>query len=175
MAILGAVAGLAACSSLGSVGQSFSSVESWVKPYKIDIIQGNFVSREQAASLKPGMPRSQVRDLLGTSLMASAFHAERWDYVFTFKGQGKAPQQRRLTVFFKNDLMDRVESDELPSEAEFVASLEPKKRNSKAPVLQASEESLKDFAEKNAVSAAQALPAVPPISNYPPLEPPPAH
>lgn len=160
------------CGSFQSLSASLPSVESFVKPYRIDILQGNFVSSEQAAALTPGMPRTQVKDMLGTPLLASAFHANRWDYVFTFSRPGLPHQQRKLTVFFKDDLLERVESDKLPSESEFVASLESRKRSGSVPALQASEQSLKEFAERNASNQGDSAPApVPPIANYPPLEP----
>lgn len=171
--LLGTALGLVACSGLKTATETLGSVGNIVTPYRIDIIQGNFVSREQAAAVAPGMPKTQVRDTLGTPLLMSVFHANRWDYVFTFRRPGQPLQQRRLTAFFKDDLLERIESDELPSEAEFVASLDTVKRVGKAPVLEASEESLKAFAEKRKVTDtdSQSMP-VPPISNYPPLEPP---
>jgi len=165
--VLGLVSG---CSGLGSFRESLPSVDSLVTPYRVDIIQGNFVSREQAAAVSVGMPKAQVREILGTPLLASAFHANRWDYVFTFRRQGHEPQQRRLTVFFQGDQLERVESDDLPTEAEFIASLDAKKRDRKVPVLDASEAALKAFAEQNK-PVPTAAEAVPPITNYPPLEP----
>lgn len=171
--LLGTALGLVACSGLKTATETLGSVGNIVTPYRIDIIQGNFVSREQAAAVAPGMPKTQVRDTLGTPLLMSVFHANRWDYVFTFRRPGQPLQQRRLTAFFKDDLLERIESDELPSEAEFVASLDTVKRVGKSPVLEASEESLKAFAEKRKVTDAGIQPTpVPPISNYPPLEPP---
>ena len=50
--LVGAV--LAACSSFDSATNRLVSV---VTPYKIDIVQGNFVSREQVQALQPGMGR----------------------------------------------------------------------------------------------------------------------
>lgn len=167
---LAVVGMLSACSSLPSA-PTLPSIERLVTPYRIDIIQGNFVSREQAAAVKPGMPRAQVRDILGTPLLASAFHADRWDYVFTLARPGQPLQQRKLTAFFKDDLLERVEADELPSEAEFVASMATRQVRGKVPVLQASEASLAEFARRNAQTSAVAPSPVPPISNYPPLEP----
>src|SRR5664280_3389834 len=66
---------LVACGSLHGASSSIVGV---VTPYKIDIVQGNFVSKEQAAAVKPGMSRVQVRDILGTPLLTSIFHAARW-------------------------------------------------------------------------------------------------
>ncbi len=166
-------AALAGCQSVSSLTKSLPalpSVAEWVTPYRIDIIQGNFVSREQAAAVKPGMSRTQVRDILGTPLLMSVFHADRWDYVFTFSRPGQPVQQRRVTAHFKGDALDRLEADDLPTEAEFVASLDTRKRGGKPPVLQASEADLKAFSDRNPV-AAPAPVVTPPIVNYPPLEP----
>lgn len=145
---------------------------SFFSPYKIDIVQGNVVTREQAALLQPGMPRQQVRDILGTPLVASVFHADRWDYVFTFRRQGQEPQRRRLTAFFKDDVLERFDADELPSESEFVSSLDAKRRSAKVPALEATPEQLKSFAERNTQPAAEppAPAAPPPATSYPPLE-----
>ena len=53
-----------------------------VKPYRIEIQQGNFISQDMVAQLKPGMSKEQVRLALGTPLLNDIFHADRWDYVF---------------------------------------------------------------------------------------------
>jgi outer membrane protein assembly factor BamE len=159
-------ASLVACGSFDGASNRIASI---VTPYKMDIVQGNFVSREQAAAIKPGMSRSQVRDILGTPLLTSVFHADRWDYVFTFKRQGAQPQSRKVTVFFKADLLERIESDALPSEAEFVASLDSGRKSGKVPVLELAPESLPPVV---APSKNPEPPLVPPLPvSYPPLEP----
>ncbi|MDR7306300.1 outer membrane protein assembly factor BamE [Rhodoferax saidenbachensis] len=158
---------LTGCGSLSGAGSKAAQA---ITPYKIDIVQGNVVTREQVAVLRPGMPRAMVQDVLGTSLLTSVFHAERWDYVFTLKRQGAEPQARRVTVFFKGDAMDRVEADELPSESEFVATLKSNPIKGPLPPLTASEENLSKFpapAKTDAPgTAAGGAPTV-----YPPLEP----
>lgn len=161
-------AALAACSSFDSMSNSVAGV---VKPYKMDIVQGNVVTKEQADALKPGMTRAQVRDVLGTALLASMFHADRWDYVFTFKRQGVPDQARRVTVFFKGDVMERFESDPLPTEAQFVATLDSGrvKARDKSRPLEASDEDLKKFPLVARPAQEQALPPLP--ASYPPLEP----
>ena len=163
------VAGICSLVACGGLNGGASRVASIVTPYKMDIVQGNFVSKEQAAALQPGMSRPQVRDLLGSPLLVSMFHADRWDYVFTFKRQGFEPQARKLTVFFNGDAMVRVEADELPTEAEFVSSLDSGRPARKAPVMEASEESLAKFAP--AAKAAEPKPLPPLRESYPPLEP----
>jgi outer membrane protein assembly factor BamE len=91
--------------------------------YKTDIAQGNFVSKEQVAALKPGMPRLQVADILGTPLLVSVFHADRWEYVFSLKRQGIDTPSYKLTVFFKGDELERVDGSSMPTEQEFIDSL----------------------------------------------------
>jgi outer membrane protein assembly factor BamE len=160
---------LGACAS---VSDKLPSVGGLVTPYKIDILQGNVVTREQAQALQPGLPREQVKGMLGSPLLTSVFHADRWDYVFTFRRQGLPSQQRRLTVFFKGDALERVESDELPSEAEFVSSLDSRRKTDKAPPLEATPEQLKNFQSRNANAPQAQPPATAPATTYPPLEAP---
>lgn len=163
-----ALAALAGCGSFDSVTRGMAGV---ISPYRVEVVQGNFVSREQVELLKPGMSRQQVRDLLGTPLVSSVFHADRWDYVFTLKRAGVEAQQRRLTVFFKGEALERFEGDAMPSEAEFVATLGDRRTPGKVPELEASEDKLKAFPAK---PAADAAPAQPPARStaYPPLESP---
>ncbi|MEY4727011.1 MAG: hypothetical protein RLZ36_1638 [Pseudomonadota bacterium] len=139
--------------------------------YKPEVVQGNFVSREQVQALRPGMPRQAVRDVLGTPLVTSLFHANRWDYAFTIRRQGSEPQQRRFSVFFKNDVLERIEGDPLPTEAEFAAKLDNRRPPSKLPELKASEADLAKFPAKSATPA-NASPAAAPVApvSYPPLE-----
>jgi outer membrane protein assembly factor BamE len=166
------LAGLGGCASVREKLPDMPSVGSLVTPYKIDIQQGNVVTREQAQALQPGMSRLQVRDILGSPLLTSVFHADRWDYVFTFRRQGQPLQERKLAVFFKGEVMERIESDELPTEAEFVASLDTRRQLGKAPALVATDEQLKAFQDRNQITApTPPAPAVPSTTTYPPLEP----
>lgn len=165
-AALGAVA---ACSSFNNASTSVASI---ITPYKVEVVQGNFVSKEQVAALRPGMARAQVRDILGSPLVTSAFREERWDYVFTIRRQGIEAQSRKLAVYFKGDEFDKAEGDDMPSEADFVATLDNKRALGKVPNLEASEAQLeksKSNAPSSPADASSTLPAAP--TSYPPLEP----
>jgi outer membrane protein assembly factor BamE len=172
LACLAALA-LAGCGSFKTDG---INPVNWITPYKVDVIQGNFVSKEQVESLKVGMTRAQVKDILGTPLLTSLFHADRWDYVFTLKRQGVEPKSFKYAVFFKGDQLERFEGDAMPTNDEFVASLANNREIGKVPVLQATEEQLK-AAEKSSNTAAATsgssptvAPAGTPPASYPPLE-----
>ena len=158
---------LLGCSSFDNASNRLVNVAS---PYRMDVVQGNVITREQVEVLKPGMSRIQVREIMGTPLLASVFHADRWDFVFTLKRQNTQPQVRTVTVFFKNDALERFVADPLPSEAEFVASLDSKPKAGKKPVLEASPDTLQKFSTPaKPVTEPAALPPLP--TSYPPLEP----
>ena len=159
-------AGLAGCAGTGE------RVVSLVTPYRADVVQGNFISREQVQALQAGMGRQQVREILGTPLMTSLFHGDRWEYVFTLKRPDVETQTRKLTVFFKDNVMERVEGDEMPSEAEFVASLSSRRAQAKVPQLEATEAQLARFPKAEPAAASPAAPAPAPAASYPPLESP---
>src|SRR6266850_3872080 len=83
-----------------------------ITPYKPEIQQGNYVSQEMIAQLKPGMTREQVRFILGTPLITPIFHADRWDYVFTRRRANSSEvESRRIAVFFEEGKLKRVEGD----------------------------------------------------------------
>ena len=173
-----ACSALAACSSFSGISTTNLNPVQWLTPYKADIIQGNFVSKEQVAELRPGLPREQVKALMGTPLLASVFHADRWDYVFTLKRQGVPDQSYKYTMFFKGDVLERFGGDELPSESEFINLIDSKRELGKVPVLEATEEQMLKAASKSKPAEAEAAPdratAVPapaPVNRaYPPLE-----
>ena len=88
-----------------------------LSPYKIDIQQGNFVSQEMIAQLKPGMSKEQVRVVLGTPLLVDIFHSERWDYVYWREASDGRREQRKLAVFFVDGKLERIDGDAAPAKA----------------------------------------------------------
>ena len=93
----------------------------WVfSPYRPDIQQGNFVSQEMLAQLKPGQTRDQVRFLLGSPMIADMFHADRWDFPFYLaRGDGELTTSR-VTVYFKDNVVERFDGGNLPTEREYI-------------------------------------------------------
>jgi outer membrane protein assembly factor BamE len=143
-----------------------------VTPYRIEVVQGNAITREQLALVKPGMSRIQVREILGTPLLTDPFHAERWDYLFTLRRPGTEPQRRSIVALFEGDVLKKIEAPEgaLPTETEFVASIDPVKRKIEPRVLELTETQRKALP----VPARKDSPAEAPAGatrTYPPLEP----
>jgi outer membrane protein assembly factor BamE len=165
-----ALASLGGCAS--SIQSSEGSLLGLITPYRIDIVQGNVVTKEQLALVRPGMSRVQVRDILGSPLLTDVFHADRWDYVFTIKRPGTQPQQRSIVAHFEGDRLARIDAPDLPSEREFVASISRTSASGKSPVLELTP-------EQRAALPVPAKPTAPtpqpeatgPAREYPPLEP----
>jgi outer membrane protein assembly factor BamE len=85
--------------------------------YKLDINQGNYLTQDMVEKLKVGQSKQQVRAILGTPLIASAFRDNRWDYVYEYAPQGRLAEHRKLTVYFEEDKLARWEGDEMPTSA----------------------------------------------------------
>ena len=174
LALLFSVA-LSACSSLPSLAALPSvagdKVLGLVTPYRVEVVQGNVLTKELVAKVKPGMSRAQVRDLLGSPLLTDIFHDNRWDYPFSIRRQGAPYQQRLVVAWFEGDKLKSLDLPaDLPAENEFVAAISTFKPRGDAPKLELSEAERKALPVpvRPAVPAAE---AVGPQRSYPPLEP----
>ena len=85
-----------------------------VKPFKMDIQQGNVVTSKMLLQLRPGMTKSQVRFIMGTPLIVDSFHKDRWDYFYQLRQAGKIVEQRRVILDFDKDFLTKVRGDVVP-------------------------------------------------------------
>ena len=85
--------------------------------YKIDIQQGNYVTQDLVERLKPGMTKAEVKTLLGTPLLADAFHANRWDYYFSNVAGRRGEEKAKLSIFFENEKLVSVAGEGRPAGA----------------------------------------------------------
>ena len=107
-----AVSLLAGCASSGFTLPKIPGIEA----HRMEIQQGNYVTHDMIAKLQPGMTRDQVRFVLGTPLVADAFHANRWDYMFRRqRANSKEIEQRRIVIFFDDGRLSRIEGDVTPA------------------------------------------------------------
>ena len=108
----------------------------FLRPYRPDIQQGNFISREMVAQLKEGMTQDQVRFVLGTPLLTDVFHNDRWDYPFRMtKGNGEMTSSR-VTLTFVEKRLTRIEGGDLPTEADYLSRISgapPRKSKTESP------------------------------------------
>ena len=77
--------------------------------YRIDIQQGNVVDQTMSDQLEIGMERRKVRFILGTPLLVDSFNPDRWDYLYVLR-PGSGPEvSQRLSVYFVDDELTRIE------------------------------------------------------------------
>jgi outer membrane protein assembly factor BamE len=163
---LAALLALGGCASL----QTSDNLLARITPYHVEVVQGNVVTKEQMARVSPGLTRAQVRDIMGSPLLTDPFHADRWDYVFTIRRQGTAPQQRTIVLHFDGDKLKSAEAPELPSEREFVASIDTFSGKREAPPLALTDEQRQALPIPPKPAPEPAEPSGP-ARSYPPLEP----
>jgi outer membrane protein assembly factor BamE (lipoprotein component of BamABCDE complex)/ketosteroid isomerase-like protein len=87
-----------------------------IKPYHMDVQQGNVVDSKMLGQLRPGMSKSQVRFILGTPLIQDSFHKNRWDYFYQMRKDGKIIEQRRVILDFENESLKGVRGDVIQRE-----------------------------------------------------------
>ena len=102
---------LCSCSSeLGKESTGFYSrlfnLDSY-KLYRIDITQGNILEQAKVAQIKVGMNKDQVLYLLGAPMLPTAFHDDRWDYVYYNNALREKIELYRLVLFFDGDRIER--------------------------------------------------------------------
>jgi outer membrane protein assembly factor BamE len=87
--------------------------------YRMPIQQGNFLDPTQVVQLQNGMTKSQVKFLLGTPMVPHGFDSDRWNYYFYEKSGTREPFTMRLTIWFKDDKVERFDR---PSNTESLAA-----------------------------------------------------
>lgn len=88
--------------------------------HKIDIQQGNVITQEMIAQLQYGMDKKKVNFVMGSPIIQDTFHANRWDYLYTINRNGGKTKRRRITLYFEEDHLVRVEGDVKPAAGRLV-------------------------------------------------------
>lgn len=96
-----------------------------IKPYKLDIQQGNAVTPKMMLQLRPGMNKTQVRFIMGTPLLTDTFHADRWDYFYQMLKDGDVIERRRIILVFEDDKLITVRGDVIPAGGDGKMTVEP--------------------------------------------------
>ena len=84
--IILSIGGVSSCSSL--------------TPYKVAVLQGNIIEDKDVEQLVKGLSKDQVQYLLGTPLLNSPIHQNRWDYFYSVKVGEMVVGEKKLTLFF---------------------------------------------------------------------------
>jgi outer membrane protein assembly factor BamE len=77
--------------------------------YRPDIKQGNFLTADTIAQVKPGMTETQVRFVLGPAMVQDPFHPNRWDYVYYDNPDEGPIVEKHVVVMFKDGKVVSIE------------------------------------------------------------------
>ncbi len=80
--------------------------------HRLDLQQGNTIKLEQVKQLEIGMSKEEVRKILGSPMLADPFHNQRWDYIYRFIPGRGFERKSRLTLFFSDDILQRIDDSE---------------------------------------------------------------
>lgn len=79
--------------------------------YKQSVQQGNAFEEDQLDLLELGMTKRQVSLIMGTPAVQDPFHADRWDYVYTYAPRGKLSTQRHIVLQFEAGNLASIDGD----------------------------------------------------------------
>ncbi len=79
--------------------------------HKIDIQQGNVITQDMIAQLTLGMDKKKVTFIMGSPVILDTFHTDRWDYLYVFQHGGGKAKRRRITLYFSDSKLARIEGD----------------------------------------------------------------
>ena len=84
--IILSIGGVSSCSSL--------------TPFKVAVLQGNIIEDKDVEQLAKGLTKDQVQYLLGTPLLNSPIHQNRWDYFYSVKVGETVIGEKKLSLSF---------------------------------------------------------------------------
>tara|TARA_B100000989_G_scaffold27987_1_gene18046 strand:+ start:444 stop:782 length:339 start_codon:yes stop_codon:yes gene_type:complete len=71
-----------------------------LSPYKVPILQGNIIEEKDVEQLSLGLTKDQVQYLLGTPMLNSPLHPDRWDYIYSVTIGGQLIGEKKLSLLF---------------------------------------------------------------------------
>ena len=74
-----------------------------LSPYKVPILQGNIIEDKDVEQLSKGLTKDQVQYLLGTPMLNSPLHPNRWDYIYSVTIGNQLIGEKRLSLLFDED------------------------------------------------------------------------
>lgn len=93
---IGTVAALSACVNI---------------PYRAPVQQGNVIEADRVVAIRAGMSKNEVANIVGSPLVNNLFRQDRWDYIYRLVENHNPPVQKRVSVWFSDGVVIKVEYD----------------------------------------------------------------
>lgn len=89
-------------SKSSSIFKKFAnSLPETLRPYQVDIVQGNHITDEMVSMLEKGLTKARVQGILGTPLIIDPFREDRWDYTFMVNRGSSSREIFSLSLIFE--------------------------------------------------------------------------
>ncbi len=82
-----------------------------LKPYRIDIQQGNIITPANASKIHKGMSTQQVINQLGTPVLKNVYYDNTIVYIYTFRAGHKKMIKRYMIIYLKNNRVIDINAD----------------------------------------------------------------
>lgn len=82
--------------------------------YTVDVQQGNIIDQSMIDQLRPNMNKRQVLYIMGTPMLNTIFHKNKWEYLYSNQPGGEPRQQKRITLVFEGDNIVGIQGDFRP-------------------------------------------------------------
>ena len=71
-----------------------------LSPYKVPILQGNIIEDKDVEQLSEGLTKDQVQYLLGTRMLNSPLHPNKWNYIYSVSIGDQLIVDKKLSLLF---------------------------------------------------------------------------
>lgn len=78
--------------------------------FRIDVGQGNLITKDMIDKLRLGMTPRQVEYVMGSAMLADTFHPDRWDYLYSLETGKGLMVQNQLTLYFDNERLAKIDT-----------------------------------------------------------------
>jgi len=78
--------------------------------YRIDVAQGNILTKDMVDKLRLGMTPRQVQYVMGSPMIWDTFHPGRWDYLYSLETGKGLMIQNQLTLYFENERLAKIDT-----------------------------------------------------------------
>ena len=80
-----------------------------LRPYHVNVQQGNIIEQDEIAQLHAGLNKHEVKSILGTPLITNTVKANTWTYVYTNQISGGKIENKRLVLEFKKNKLIKID------------------------------------------------------------------
>ena len=80
--------------------------------FRIDVGQGNLITKDMVEKLRVGMTPRQVRYVMGSPMIADTFNPERWDYLYNLETGKGLVVENHLVLYFDGERLARIDNSE---------------------------------------------------------------